>query len=127
MLPYVDHLSKYWDYFESQWCRHSDPNIWNVSALVGKMDDRNKQLLVNRTDNPLERHNRDMKMDFPSAHPSLMDFVYAIRDKSNGYVADIEAHRLQQKRGLDDNFVDRHKDAVASLFQIPPAFYTFVP
>ena len=55
-----------------------------------------------------------------------MDFVYAIRRKSNDFVADIEAIRLRHKEPLRKDMSDRHKDALKSLFKIPPEFYLFV-
>jgi len=127
LTAFADKLEIFWDYFEKQWMTKVDPTCWNVSEIVGKTDANSKALLVNRTDNPLERHNRDMKVDFSSAHPSLMDFVYAIRRKSNDFVSDIEAIRLHHKeQPLRKDMSDRHKDALKSLFKILPEFYTFI-
>ena len=41
-------------------------------------------------------------------------------------VADIEAIQLRHKEPLRRDMSDRHKDALKSLFKIPPEFYLFV-
>ena len=59
---------------------------WNIHAYT---TDR-ESTLINRTNNPLERFNRELNKKFPSAHPSMIEFVNVIREISNEYVAKVE-------------------------------------
>ena len=72
----------------------------------------------------MERHNCDINSDFASAHPSLVDFVYVVRDKSYEYVADLEAFSAGRLRHA--TAVDPHKNAESSLYVIPETYKTFV-
>ena len=79
------------EYFIKYWCKEVDPHDWNVHKFIGQTDPQNKLLLINRTDNPLERYNRELKTYFPTARPSMMDSVHTIRDHANTYVKLIAA------------------------------------
>lgn len=42
--------------------------------------------LLQRTNNCLERYNREMNKEFPVAHPNISGFVAVIKKKSTEYV-----------------------------------------
>lgn len=44
----------FWRYFKRTWMHTYDPELWNVNAIVETTD------IVNRTNNALERFNRDL-------------------------------------------------------------------
>eukprot|EP00644_Phytophthora_capsici_P018272 jgi/Phyca11/127414/e_gw1.68.156.1 len=57
----------FWLYFRRTWIETYPPEIWNVCGI-------NRQL-VNRTNNPLERYNRELNNEFPTRRPSIRTFV----------------------------------------------------
>jgi hypothetical protein len=54
------------------------PSVWNVSLV--------KNGEIARTNNPLERFNRELNTAFSTAHPSLGRFVQTIEEVSRKYV-----------------------------------------
>ena len=85
-------------YFRKTWLRSYSPEDWNISAILNGHED----VLVNRTNNPLERFNRTLHTSFPHAHPSMIDFINSIREISIEYV-DLLARisRGKQRPGED--------------------------
>ncbi|KUF91609.1 Hematopoietic prostaglandin D synthase [Phytophthora nicotianae] len=82
----------FWRYFKRTWMRTYDPALWNVNAISETMD------IVNRTNNALERFNRDLNESFSSAHPNLLPFMAVIKQKSKDHVElieDIRHHRQE--------------------------------
>ncbi|KAK1944553.1 hypothetical protein P3T76_004465 [Phytophthora citrophthora] len=81
----------FWVYFQRTWLDHYDVSVWNVAGLNNE--------LVARTNNPLERFNRELNNRFPKPRPSMATFVGVIKSLSAEYVqrlADIprgRAHR----------------------------------
>lgn len=77
-----EEFAEFWIYFESTWTVTYDPTIWNINRfIVGKKSSE----IVNRTNNPLECFNNHFQHRL-TAHPSMIEFVKAIRDISNEYV-----------------------------------------
>lgn len=68
-----------------------DPALWNVHGLTER--------LVARTNNPLQRFNRELNSAFSTPHPSLAVFVTTIEAISREYVATIAAVRGIRARG----------------------------
>jgi len=72
--------------------------------------------MINRTNNALERYNREMNNAFPTAHPTMLEFVTVIRS---------EALRMVQlyediKRGRQQKLPHRP----VTLWPIPVAYHT---
>ncbi|KAJ0394296.1 hypothetical protein P43SY_007760 [Pythium insidiosum] len=68
----------FWAYFRHTWLKLLPPSLWNISGI--------RRDIVARTNNPLERFNRQLNAGFSSPHPSIAQFVYAIDDISRRYV-----------------------------------------
>lgn len=49
--------------------------------------------IIARTNNPLERFNREMNSAFPTLHPNLPTFVSTIEEMARRHVATLEAVR----------------------------------
>jgi MULE transposase domain len=77
----TDKWTAFWAYFEKTWVTKYKPKTWNVHGIDAT--------IVNRTNNPLERFNRELNKIFPTAHPSIPTFVATI-EKPRGYVKLIE-------------------------------------
>ncbi|KAG6953148.1 hypothetical protein JG688_00012962, partial [Phytophthora aleatoria] len=60
--------------------RSYDPALWNIYAIAESTD------IVIRTNNALERFKRDLNESFTTAHPSWLDFMAVIKEKSKNYV-----------------------------------------
>ena len=66
--------NSFWAYFKSFWCSsNSFIKCWNIIDSDGAYFD-----LQNRTNNALERYNREMNDKFTTPHPSLILFVQTI-------------------------------------------------
>ncbi|KAG3114967.1 hypothetical protein PI124_g5244 [Phytophthora idaei] len=68
----------FWGYFERAWLEQYTIDVWNVFDLDNE--------LVARTNNPLERFNRELNSRFPTPHPSMAVFVTVIETTSAEYV-----------------------------------------
>lgn len=62
---------QFWRYFHRTWIVRFPPNLWNVQPFSKE--------LVSRTNNPLERFNRELNAVFRGSHPSLPEFVSGIK------------------------------------------------
>jgi hypothetical protein len=85
------------------------PDLWNINSVITREDARS--VMINRTNNPLERYNREMNESFSVAHPSLAIFVSTIRLKSDEYVK-----RLGR---ISDGFEVAPHHAPANVYVIP--------
>ncbi|KAH9093759.1 hypothetical protein Ae201684P_016381 [Aphanomyces euteiches] len=70
--------SRFWKYFVKTWIHLYPPHLWTVHGV--RMD------AVARTNNPLERFNRELNSSFGTPHPSLPRFVQVIEEISRKYV-----------------------------------------
>ncbi|OQR83926.1 hypothetical protein ACHHYP_14118 [Achlya hypogyna] len=90
-IPYVKsllstdgHVAKwasFWKYFYKTWLKTYDISTWNVYDAVERDID-----LVNRTNNPLEKYNRDFGAKFNAAHPNLLTFIQVIKSEAVSYI-----------------------------------------
>lgn len=55
--------------------------VWNVNSMSDE-----QVLLRNRTNNPLERHNRELNKIFPASHPNLLTFIETVKKNAIGYL-----------------------------------------
>ncbi|KAE9113789.1 hypothetical protein PF007_g10615 [Phytophthora fragariae] len=81
----------FWDYFQRTWIELYDVSVWNVAGLNNE--------LVARTNNPLERFNRELNDRFPKPRPSMATFVGVVKTLSAEYVqrvADVPRGRARR-------------------------------
>ncbi|ETL30650.1 hypothetical protein L916_16416, partial [Phytophthora nicotianae] len=69
---------EFWGYFERTWLDQYTIDVWNVFGLDNE--------LVARTNNSLERFNRELNSRFPTPHPSMATFVTVIKTIAAEYV-----------------------------------------
>ncbi|KAE8909486.1 hypothetical protein PF003_g5890 [Phytophthora fragariae] len=69
---------EFWGYFERTWLEQYSIEVWNVFGLDNE--------LIARTNNPLDRFNRELNSRFPTPHPSMATFVTVIKTISQEYV-----------------------------------------
>ncbi|OWZ07445.1 hypothetical protein PHMEG_00020157 [Phytophthora megakarya] len=62
----------FWKYFERTWLKLFPPKFWNVHGYSNP--------IVARTNNPLERFNRELNAAFGTPHPSLPRFIQTVED-----------------------------------------------
>ncbi|OWY99627.1 LOW QUALITY PROTEIN: hypothetical protein PHMEG_00029342 [Phytophthora megakarya] len=72
----------FWSYFRKSWLKTYKPSVWNVHDV--------DEAMVSRTNNPLERFNREINAALPSPHPSLPAFVAMIQALSQRHVDRID-------------------------------------
>jgi len=70
----------FWNYFTKTWMHDYDPLTWNLNAFENDED-----ILINRTNNPLERYNRALNELLPT-HPTMAVFVEGIQNEARKYV-----------------------------------------
>jgi hypothetical protein len=68
----------FWVYFHKTWITLLPPTVWNVHGI--------NRSIVARTNNPLERFNRELNAAFGTPHPSSVRFVQTIEGVSRRYV-----------------------------------------
>ncbi|KAE9022247.1 hypothetical protein PR001_g13187 [Phytophthora rubi] len=66
--------TSFWKYFERTWLKLLPPKFWNVHGY--------SKSVVARTNNPLERFNRELNAAFGTPHPSLPRFIQTVEDIS---------------------------------------------
>ncbi|KAE8905698.1 hypothetical protein PF005_g13461 [Phytophthora fragariae] len=71
----------FWKHFVRQWTKRYDMSLWNVSLMR-----RNNVSMVNRTNNPLEKYNRDFAALLGAPHPGLLTFTGAAKAEAATYV-----------------------------------------
>ena len=82
-------LETFWSYFQNNWMVRYPPSLWNFNEKV-------RDELINRTNNPLERFNRTLNEVFPTAHPNMDTFITTINSISARYVDTL--HDIQHGR-----------------------------
>jgi len=87
-VEYEENFNEFWKYFISTWIKKYDPNTWNIYGVIA--DDNHDEIIVNRTNNPIERYNRTLNALFPNAHPTVQKFVQAINEESLSFVEKLE-------------------------------------
>jgi hypothetical protein len=119
-IPYIrahynegQHSSKFdsfWKYFVDTWMIKYDPEDWNIHGIG------NDDVILNRTNNPLESFNKQLNGRF-TTHPGMVQYVMGIRELSAEY-ADLIAN-IRRGRAAPP----RHK--VATRHCIPPDYELF--
>ena len=69
-------FDSFWDYFVKTWMIRYNPKVWNVHPFTSE---NAEFTLINRTNNPQGRFNREMNDSFPTPHPTMTTFVKTIR------------------------------------------------
>jgi hypothetical protein len=103
----------FWKYFTKTWLQRYDVGLWNVNAQMAHGID-----IVNRTNNPLEKYNRDFADCFNTVHPNLLTFIQVAKSNASSYVWLINNIRL----GVEE--APAH--ASNSVVIIPPAYLSFL-
>ncbi|POM63006.1 hypothetical protein PHPALM_27764 [Phytophthora palmivora] len=88
-----DNSISYSDYFGITWLKTYKPSVWNVFELDAG--------IVSRTNNPIERFNREINAALTAPHPSLPSFVRMIQELSMRYVDridDMVKYRSKKRR-----------------------------
>jgi hypothetical protein len=75
---YEEKFTQFWKYFLRTWIFQFRPSYWNIHDIVKS----NESIMINRTNNPLERFNRELNSAFPTPHPTMAEFITVIRQKS---------------------------------------------
>jgi len=88
-----------------------DPKTWNLNAFEGDDD-----ILINRTNNPLERYNRTLN-DLLPTHPTMAAFVEAIQGEGRRYVDLLDGIKFKRIKAT-------HRENV-SIPKIPQAYLDF--
>jgi hypothetical protein len=118
---YIQEFNNFWKYFTKTWMNTYDPKVWNVHRFIVTQKTTNKpsKILINRTNNPLERFNLTLGTSFSKfGHPRMPDFVTTIKLLSEKYYAD---YNLIQAKQLVGN---AHKPF--TVHGVPDAYYAFV-
>ncbi|EGZ15863.1 hypothetical protein PHYSODRAFT_508713 [Phytophthora sojae] len=74
----------FWKYFLKTWTQRFDVTTWNVHEMVRCGVD-----IVNRTNNPLEKYNRDFASRV-GTHPSLLTFIEGTKQEAARYLQRID-------------------------------------
>uniref|UniRef100_K3WNU4 MULE transposase domain-containing protein n=1 Tax=Globisporangium ultimum (strain ATCC 200006 / CBS 805.95 / DAOM BR144) TaxID=431595 RepID=K3WNU4_GLOUD len=83
----------FWRFFRKMRMEQYDTSLWNVNAMMESSVD-----IVNRTDNPLEKYNRDFSDKFTSHYPHLLTFVEVAKAEAIRYVSFLEDIKRDQQR-----------------------------
>lgn len=111
---FKDLLDEFWKYFKKTWMTLYKVEDWNVARLKKRIEDGETNVIINRTNNPLERYNRRLNGLFPNPHPSVPELVNALRK---------EAQHQQDKlnRILEKTYVPTERRSV--IFTSIPTKY----
>ena len=106
----------FWKYFKRTWIDGYGHHQWNIYSILQRED--KDDIMINRTNNPIERYNRTLKDNFPHPHPSMTDFVRVIRQQGQHYWQLYED--VRKKR------VKSPIHAPPTVTDIPQEYYSFV-
>jgi hypothetical protein len=87
-LPQTTTWDRFWAYFKNTWLGQYAIEDWNIHGLA----------TTQRTNNPLERHNRELNQEFPVAHPTLVQFADTIKQVSVKKATQFENIRLNKEK-----------------------------
>lgn len=91
--PYQSKWDDFYKYFLGTWMNKFDFCIWNISDRDG--DDLRS---ISMTNNGLENFNRQLNLEFSTAHPNIYNFIETIRKISSIYVENIVEIRSGRSR-----------------------------
>ena len=120
---------KYWRYFVKEWTERTEAFDWNYNSFLAAASSsssssstsqphQSHQFMIT-TNNAVESHNRTMNGYFKSAHPSMLEFVAAIKQDANSYV--LRMNQIQAGRAT----APAHQPA--TLYPIPADYHAFKP
>jgi len=108
-------LNAFWVYFVQTWMKKYNPNMWNIYGVIA--GDGVDEIMINRTNNPLERYNRTMNEAMPP-HPSMQLFVKTINLESLSFVERLDNIKKKRFRPTPSDEVNIH--------EIPEDYYAYV-
>ena len=116
---HAEKLEKFFRYFEKTFCsdgaKYQYP-LWNISGTIDSTTE--ESILINRTNNPLERFNRHLNDAFSTPHPTMIEFVSTIRRLS------LECLRTLQL--IKQNRSNRPVHQPVTIPKIPAEYVTFI-
>jgi hypothetical protein len=129
-IQFIDHtlseeghkynLAPFWKYFRKTWLKAYDPKLWNIHHLINSEDPETQDILINRTNNPLERYNKRFGEAFTaSSKPSMVNFVEVMRSEAQSFVEQLDSIR-QNKR-------QRPNHQTPYIHSVPIEYNSFVP
>jgi hypothetical protein len=87
---YSRDFDAFWAYFKRTWLHGAiNPKSWNIHHILTKEVEDQDFVLINRTNNPLERHNRALNDAFTVSHPNMIEFVTTIKRVSCEYLENL--------------------------------------
>jgi hypothetical protein len=92
--PHVAKFDIFYNYILKTWMKRYDPKLWNLHHIHTNYSE--EDILINRTNNPIERFNRTMNEHFPTPHPTVVNFVQTINEIANGYVTLL--HNIKKRK-----------------------------
>ncbi|KAJ8535248.1 hypothetical protein ON010_g13491 [Phytophthora cinnamomi] len=111
-------------YFQRTWLEYYDMSVWNIAGLNNE--------LIARTNNPLERFNRELNSHFHKPRPSMASFVGVIKTLSAQYVERLtgvprgRARRLPRERielpvavEMPNDIADESEDEEPAAVELP--------
>ncbi|OWY90379.1 hypothetical protein PHMEG_00041511, partial [Phytophthora megakarya] len=114
----------FWEYLKRAWLGQSDISVWDVAGLNNE--------LVARTNNPLERFNREGNNRFPRPRPIMATFVDVLKTISAEYVQRLhdvphgQARRPQRERiqlpepvEIPEDIADEPEDDEPVIAELP--------
>jgi hypothetical protein len=113
---YGNVLNEFWKYFVNTWMRRYCPTFWNITGITARGLNL-QDTVINRTNNALERYNRTMNHRFPNAHPSMVDFVVALRSEG--------CHYVQHLRFIEEGKIQPTPHSAVTTYPIPPAYLAY--
>jgi hypothetical protein len=108
-------LNAFWTYFTSTWLMTYKPYFWNVFGI--ELREHIYYRVVNRTNNPLERHNRELNKLFGSHKPTMEKFVDIIKSES--------CHSVNDNKLIDGGLKGRPNHQAVTMYEIPTDYASF--
>jgi len=115
---YKSNFDAFWRYFLSTMMNRYDPNDWNIERFIGSND---PDVLIQRTNNPLERFNRRLNEAFSEGKPSMIEFVETIKQICQEYIEEMEAIKRNRGRNV------RARREPVHIMTVPEDYASFDP
>lgn len=114
---YAHILQRFWAYFTTTWIRRYKPASWNITGACEGLGDPH-DVLINRTNNPLESFNSRMKVKFPTT-PTMVNFIIGIKE--------ISCEKINDLRLIREGRSVPKKKAPVKIRKPPSDYATFIP
>jgi hypothetical protein len=120
---YTENFNLFWIYFTKTWLGTYSPESWNINRFI-HYDKKGELIpnedLINRTNNALERCNRELHAAFNDhGHKSMNIFVETLKKFTVSYV--------EKRNQVYNNRYNGHKHRDVTVFQIPNDYYPWIP